>query len=67
MRDGVLQLSCLLEQDANDIERGWEEAAAEEEALLAEASDGLFNELMGECAAEVAARRGEQGVPVDVE
>ena len=48
-----VQLSCLLDQDAADIERGWQEATAHKEHLIAETADGILGTLLEECAGEM--------------
>jgi hypothetical protein len=48
-----VMLSCLLSKDAEDIERGWEEEAAQKEGVLADAADSILAALLAEYALEV--------------
>ena len=48
-----VQLSCLLDQDAADVERGWQEAAGCQEQLMAQSADAILSALLGECAEEL--------------
>ena len=56
-----VQLSCLLDQDASDVERGWQEMAACKEQLLAESSDLILAKLIGECAEDLTGVLGVDG------
>ena len=49
-----VQLSYLLDADAADIERGWQEASAHKERVIADAADRILGGLLHECAAELA-------------
>lgn len=48
-----VQLSCLLEQDAADIERGWREATAHKEVVISDTAEALLGGLLAECASEL--------------
>ena len=50
-----VQLSCLLDQDAADVERGWQETAGAKEQLMAESADEILAALIDECADEMGA------------
>ena len=54
-----VQLSCMLEQDAEDIERGWREGALHKEGLIADTADALLGGLLSECAAEMDGEQHE--------
>ena len=43
-----VQLSCMLSQDAADIERPWQQLSAMREEVIADASDTLLDSLLGE-------------------
>ena len=48
-----VQLSCLLDQDAIDVERGWQEMAGCQEQLMAQSADDILGALLTECAEEL--------------
>jgi hypothetical protein len=51
-----VQLSCLLETDAADVEKGWQLGVAHKERLIAETADTILGGLLAEYADELTER-----------
>ena len=62
-----VQLSCLLDQDAADIEVGWRAVAAQKEAVLAHSADTILGGLVSEYVAELVGDSKHSSAPEEME